>query len=176
MIAAFGDTPVIVLGRRSDVLAWNRTGHALFAGHLDPDSPEQPARRPNTARLVFLDPHTRDLYENWPRKARDAVGKLRLAVGEHPDDPEPAELIGQLTPDRCRLAHAGHRRHRLRFPPAVGTVLPSPVRHAEACPRAPTCFHNGLRLIAAQQDVKVPGSRPRTRSAPTPTPPGGTST
>ncbi|MCT9104286.1 hypothetical protein ACFWD7_19220 [Streptomyces mirabilis] len=39
-----------MLGRRSDVLAWNRTGHALFAGHLDPDSPEQPARRRRTGR------------------------------------------------------------------------------------------------------------------------------
>src|SRR5947199_7262687 len=36
LVDAFGDTPVVVLGRRSDVLAWNRTGHALFAGHLDP--------------------------------------------------------------------------------------------------------------------------------------------
>jgi transcriptional regulator with XRE-family HTH domain len=96
LIEAFGDTPVIVLGRRSDVLAWNRTGHALFAGHLDPEEPEHPARRPNTARLVFLDAHTRELYADWPRKARDAVGRLRLAVGRHPDDPLLAALIGEL--------------------------------------------------------------------------------
>ncbi|MEZ0064507.1 transcriptional regulator with XRE-family HTH domain [Streptacidiphilus sp. MAP12-20] len=96
LIDAFGDTPVVVLGRRSDVLAWNRTGHALFAGHLDPTSPQDPARRPNTARLVFLDAHTRDLYEDWPKKARDAVGRLRLAVGRYPDDPLLAALIGEL--------------------------------------------------------------------------------
>ncbi|MGQ4432036.1 helix-turn-helix domain-containing protein [Streptomyces sp. SAS_260] len=34
LVDAFGDTPA--LGRRSDVLAWNRTGHALFAGRLAP--------------------------------------------------------------------------------------------------------------------------------------------
>lgn len=96
LIDAFGDTPVIVLGRRSDVLAWNRTGHALFAGHLDPSSPDDPARRPNTARLVFRDAHTRELYEDWPKKARDAVGRLRLAVGRYPDDPLLAALIGEL--------------------------------------------------------------------------------
>ncbi|MFJ9846896.1 helix-turn-helix transcriptional regulator [Kitasatospora sp. NPDC101155] len=96
LIGAFGDTPVILLGRRNDVPAWNRTGHALFAGHLDHRSPEDPARRPNTARLVFLDAHTRDLYEDWPRKARDVVGRLRLAVGRHPDDPMLAALIGEL--------------------------------------------------------------------------------
>ncbi|MEY9844622.1 transcriptional regulator with XRE-family HTH domain [Streptacidiphilus sp. BW17] len=96
LIDAFGDNPVIVLGRRSDVLAWNRTGHALFAGHLDPGSPQDPDRRPNTARLVFLDAHTRDLYEDWPKKARDAVGRLRLAVGQYPSDPLLAALIGEL--------------------------------------------------------------------------------
>lgn len=46
---------------------------------------------------MFLDPHTRDLYEDWPGKARDAVGKLRLAVGRYPDDALPAGLIGELT-------------------------------------------------------------------------------
>ncbi|WP_405975960.1 helix-turn-helix transcriptional regulator [Streptomyces sp. NBC_00988] len=96
LLAAFGDAPAIVLGRRSDVLAWNRTGHALFAGHLDPCIPDRPDRRPNTARLVFLDAHTRDLYEDWPEKARDVVGKLRLAAGQHPDDPRLAALIGEL--------------------------------------------------------------------------------
>ncbi|WP_280665557.1 MULTISPECIES: helix-turn-helix transcriptional regulator [unclassified Kitasatospora] len=96
LIDAFGDTPVVVLGRSSDVLAWNRTGHALFAGHLDPSSPQDPARRPNTARLVFRDAHTRELYEDWPKKARDAVGRLRLAVGRYPDDPLLAALIGEL--------------------------------------------------------------------------------
>ncbi|WP_043667083.1 helix-turn-helix transcriptional regulator [Streptomyces xylophagus] len=98
LLAAFGDAPALVLGRRSDVLAWNRTAHALFAGHLDPEIPDRPDQRPNTARLVFLDAHTRDLYDvDWPKKARDVVGKLRLAAGQHPDDPRLAALIGELT-------------------------------------------------------------------------------
>jgi transcriptional regulator with XRE-family HTH domain len=97
LLAAFGDAPAIVLGRRSDVLAWNRTGHALFAGHLEARIPEQPDRRPNMARLVFLDAHTRDLFVDWPKKARNVVGKLRLAAGQHPDDPRLASLIGELT-------------------------------------------------------------------------------
>ncbi|MBU3067884.1 helix-turn-helix transcriptional regulator [Nocardia sp. NEAU-G5] len=96
LIEAFGDTPVIVLGRRSDVLAWNRTGHALFAGHLDPQGPDDPDRRPNTARLVFRDAHTRELYPDWPKKARDVVGRLRMTVGRYPDDPLLATLIGEL--------------------------------------------------------------------------------
>ncbi|MFF4504592.1 helix-turn-helix domain-containing protein [Streptomyces sp. NPDC001401] len=96
LLEAFGDAPAIVLGRRSDVLAWNRTGHSLFAGHLDRRIPDQPDRRPNMARMVFLDAHTRDLFVDWRKKARTVVGKLRLAVGQYPDDPALATLIGEL--------------------------------------------------------------------------------
>ncbi|MFD4672148.1 helix-turn-helix domain-containing protein [Lentzea sp. NPDC058450] len=130
LVEALGDTPAIVLGRRSDVLLWNKSGHALFAGHLDPHSPERPDDRPNSARLVFLDAHTRDLYEDWPRKARDVVGKLRLAAGRYPDDPALAALIGELamhSPEFTAL-WAEHKvrdwdiaRHRMRHP-LVGTV------------------------------------------------------
>ncbi|MCO5968378.1 helix-turn-helix domain-containing protein [Actinoallomurus soli] len=97
MVSALADVPVIVLGRRGDVLAWNRTGHALYAGHLDCGAPERPAERPNMPRLVFCDAHTRELYADWPHKARDVVGHLRLAAGRHPDDPALASLIGELT-------------------------------------------------------------------------------
>ncbi|SEO29432.1 helix-turn-helix domain-containing protein [Actinacidiphila rubida] len=97
LLAAIEGTPAIVMGRRTDVLAWNRQGHALFAGHLDPGGPDNPGRRPNMARLVFLDAHTRDLYADWPAKARAVVGNLRLTAGRHPDDPLLAGLIGELT-------------------------------------------------------------------------------
>jgi len=97
LVEAMGETPVLVLGRHSDVLAWNRTGHALFAGHLDPTGPQRPRDRPNMARLVFLDPHTRDLYADWPAKARAVVGTLRLAAGQHPDDAAISALIGELS-------------------------------------------------------------------------------
>ncbi|MFC9243774.1 helix-turn-helix domain-containing protein [Streptomyces sp. NPDC057136] len=97
LLAAIEGTPAIVLGRRSDVLAWNSQGHGLFAGHLDPDSPNTPGERPNMARLVFLDAHTRDLYADWPAKARAVVGNLRLTAGLYPDDPLLAGLIGELT-------------------------------------------------------------------------------
>ncbi|WP_282707150.1 hypothetical protein [Nonomuraea coxensis] len=45
-------TPAIVLGRRGDVLAWNRTGHALVAEHLHrrpthPDPPNPPPPQPS---------------------------------------------------------------------------------------------------------------------------------
>jgi transcriptional regulator with XRE-family HTH domain len=97
LLRALDDVPVLVLGRRTDVLAWNALGHALLAGHLDPRAPEDPAHRPNMSRLLFLDPHCRELYADWRRKVRAVVGNLRIAVGHHPEDPLLAELIGELT-------------------------------------------------------------------------------
>ncbi|HEV7974868.1 helix-turn-helix transcriptional regulator [Amycolatopsis sp.] len=97
LLAALGDAPAVVLGRRSEVLAWNHAGHALFAGHLDPAGPEHPGRRPSMARLVFLDSHTRELYADWRAKAKAVVGNLRLTVGRYPDDPLLTTLIGELS-------------------------------------------------------------------------------
>ncbi|MET9360493.1 helix-turn-helix transcriptional regulator [Streptomyces sp. NPDC006632] len=97
LLRAVDGVPAIVLGRRMDVLAWNALGHALLAGHLDPRDPDEPARRPNMSRMLFLDPHGRELYADWKRKARAVVGNLRVAVGRHPEDALLAELIGELT-------------------------------------------------------------------------------
>ncbi|MDH6279865.1 helix-turn-helix transcriptional regulator [Prescottella agglutinans] len=89
-------TPALVLGRRNDVLAWNRAGHALLASHLDYSAPRDPMNRPSMSRLFFLDPHTRDLHQNWDELARAHVAYLRLVSGRHPADGRLAELIGEL--------------------------------------------------------------------------------
>jgi transcriptional regulator with XRE-family HTH domain len=111
LLGTLVDVPVVVLGRHGDVLAWNRPGHALYAGHLDPDGPDRPGERPNMPRLVFLDAHTRELYADWPAKARAAVGTLRLASGRYPDDPALASLVGELTVNSTEFASmwADHR-------------------------------------------------------------------
>lgn len=96
LLQALGDVPAVILGRRSDVLAWNPMGHGLLAGHLAEDSPGIPTSRPNMTEVVFLDANTRDLYVDWKGKARAVVGNLRLVAGAHPDDPALASLIGRL--------------------------------------------------------------------------------
>ncbi|QLQ36269.1 helix-turn-helix transcriptional regulator [Micromonospora robiginosa] len=130
LVATLGDVPVVVLGRRADVLAWNTAGHALFAGHLPPEIPERPGQGPNMARLVFLDAHTRDLYADWPTKARAVVATLRMASGQDPDDPLTAALVGELTvrsPEFAamwadhRVKAGGDTVHRMRHP-LVGTM------------------------------------------------------
>jgi hypothetical protein len=89
--------PAIVLGRHTDVLAWNRLGHALLAGHLDFAAPTS-SDRPNWARLFFLDPHVVALYgDGWRQKARDTVSDLRMIAARRQDDLVLAELVGELS-------------------------------------------------------------------------------
>ncbi|MEU8784344.1 helix-turn-helix transcriptional regulator [Streptomyces sp. NPDC048637] len=97
LLASLGETlPAVVLGRRGDVLAWNRTGHALVAEHVDFDAPHDLARRPSIPRMFFLDSLARDLHRNWAELALVHVAYLRLTAGRHPTDARLAELIGQL--------------------------------------------------------------------------------
>ncbi|MGW1997489.1 helix-turn-helix transcriptional regulator [Embleya sp. NPDC001921] len=97
MIDAFARVPALVMGRFLDVLAWNPMAHALIAGHVDFTAPSRPADRPNIARLLFLDPHARELYGDWTRKARSTVADLRLISGRYPGAPALATLVGELT-------------------------------------------------------------------------------
>jgi transcriptional regulator with XRE-family HTH domain len=98
LLESLGDsTPALVLGRRGDVLAWNRTGHALRAEHVAFDAPRDRAHRPSVPRMFFLDPLTRDLHRNWDEVAAAHVAFLRLTAGRYPTDARLAELIGELT-------------------------------------------------------------------------------
>jgi transcriptional regulator with XRE-family HTH domain len=111
LLDSLASVPALVIGRRSDVLAWNPLGHALLAGHLRRDAPTAAATRPNMATLVFTDADTRELYSDWQAKSRAVVGNLRLTAGQHPDDPELASLIGRLTMMSTKFAAlwADHR-------------------------------------------------------------------
>jgi hypothetical protein len=86
------DIPTAIMGRRSEVLAWNRTMAALIA-----DFGALPRAQRNMARLLFLDETVAALYVDWEAKARDLVGFLRLEAGRNPDDPQLAELVGELS-------------------------------------------------------------------------------
>ncbi|MGW0846740.1 helix-turn-helix domain-containing protein [Streptomyces sp. NPDC002787] len=84
--------PAILVGRRSDILVWNRMAAAVFG-----DWAELPAQERNWARLVFLRPEYRDLFVDWEHKASDVVSQLRLDAGRHPDDPQLSALVGELS-------------------------------------------------------------------------------
>jgi transcriptional regulator with XRE-family HTH domain len=101
--------PAVVIDHRADVLAWNRVGHLLLAGHVAFDAPDARVR-PNIARMLFLDPHHRALYCDWPAKALVTVAALHQAVARHPGDPVLAQLVGQLAVDSPEFARMWARR------------------------------------------------------------------
>jgi transcriptional regulator with XRE-family HTH domain len=97
LLAAIPGVPAVVMGPRTEVLAWNALGHALLAGHVAFDAPDHLALRPNLTRMLFRDAHTRELYRDWSTEARRAVASLRFIAAEFGDDRELAELIGELS-------------------------------------------------------------------------------
>lgn len=101
--------PAFVLGRRLDIVGQNRLAALLIA-----DFEAMPALERNQARFVFLDPHARELYTDWDEVAADTVAMLRMDAGDHPDDPELGQLMGDLSirsPEFGRL-WARHRVHQ----------------------------------------------------------------
>ena len=84
--------PATVIGRRLDVLASNRLARALIT-----DYDQRPHRERNSARFMFLDPRARELYIDWEMSARSTVAALHRYAGRYPDDPQLAELVGDLS-------------------------------------------------------------------------------
>ncbi|MBO0607460.1 helix-turn-helix transcriptional regulator [Myceligenerans salitolerans] len=120
LLDALSDVPVLVLGRRADVLAQNRMGKALFA-----DFERFPATGRNYARWLLLDDEARSLFVDWEEQARTAVQSLRLEAGNDPADRATAELIADLRRssaefgtwwDEHRVNQRTHGSKQLRHP------------------------------------------------------------
>ena len=92
LLDSIESVPAYIVGRRSDILAWNRMASALFG-----DWAEMPGQERIWARMVFLRPEYRELYLEWQQKASDMVGYLRMDAGCHPDDPRLSALVGELS-------------------------------------------------------------------------------
>jgi transcriptional regulator with XRE-family HTH domain len=92
LLAQLTQTPAIVLGRRMDILAWNHSAAALYT-----DFALLPPGHRNYVRLLFTHAAVRDLYTEWEHDARTAVAALRMEAARDPDDPELAQLVGELS-------------------------------------------------------------------------------
>ncbi|GAA2082861.1 helix-turn-helix transcriptional regulator [Kitasatospora saccharophila] len=83
--------PVFALGRCMDVLAWNAPADAVIGFS------ELPPGERNMARHAFLGERGARLYPEFERVAAETVAHLRLDAARHPDDPDLAALVADLT-------------------------------------------------------------------------------
>lgn len=85
-------TAGFVIGRNTDLLAWNAMAAALVM-----DFGRVPEEQRNYVRLVFTEPGIRVLYRDWEDMARLAVSHLRMDSRRNPDDPRLTALVEELS-------------------------------------------------------------------------------
>jgi transcriptional regulator with XRE-family HTH domain len=88
VMTALDDVPVLLLGRRSEVLARNGLLTAVLGTAMEPGT--------SFVRWLFLDPAARGRITNWSDFAAASVGALRFEVGRHPDDRRLSALVEEL--------------------------------------------------------------------------------
>ncbi|WP_424217507.1 helix-turn-helix domain-containing protein (plasmid) [Streptomyces sp. BI20] len=130
MVAAYLQGPAVVLGRQTDILAWNALARTMFSGHLDLDEVLAGDTPPNLAELVFLHPGARELYPQWEYEAEEMAGYLRMMAGRFPGDPDLTALIERLAARSAEFTEmwsghvVGDKTHGTRrlHHPAVGEM------------------------------------------------------
>lgn len=88
LMTALDHLPVLLLGRRAEVLASNGLLREVLGTPMPPGS--------SFVRWLFLDPAARVRISNWADFAAASVGALRYESGQHPDDHRLAALIDEL--------------------------------------------------------------------------------
>jgi transcriptional regulator with XRE-family HTH domain len=85
-------SPAIVGNNRSDLLAANHLGRAMYS-----DVYTDPTNAPNFARFTFLDSAAFRFYPDWALAADMTVANLRTAAGKDPHDKRLHDLVGELS-------------------------------------------------------------------------------
>lgn len=91
MLDSLTGQPAYVLGRRWDVLAWNRAAEAVYGpyGRLEGDER-------NALHLVFVDPDHRRLLVDWEAVARASLAMFRADCARYAGAPEFERLTARL--------------------------------------------------------------------------------
>nr|MDT0657720.1 helix-turn-helix transcriptional regulator [Micromonospora sp. DSM 115978] len=85
------NAPAYVRNGRTDIVAANRLGRALFADAFGTGETF------NLARYLFLAPSARDFFVEWDTVAISCVAALRAEAGRSPFDRALTDLVGQLS-------------------------------------------------------------------------------
>ncbi|KRC62666.1 XRE family transcriptional regulator [Agromyces sp. Root81] len=109
VLDAITEAPAIISTARTDYLAANPLGRALYSVVFA-------ASQPNGARFAFLDPVAQEFYPDWDRVTQDVVAALRGEAGRNPYDKRLTDLVGELSTrsEHFRTLWAAHnvRYHR----------------------------------------------------------------
>jgi transcriptional regulator with XRE-family HTH domain len=92
MLDSLTGQAAFVLGRRWDVLAWNRAADVVFGPYERLKGDER-----NTLHLVFADPDHRRLLVDWEAVARASLAMFRADCARYAGDPDFERLVARLT-------------------------------------------------------------------------------
>jgi hypothetical protein len=121
ILAGMTGTPAYIRNARMDIVAANSLCFALYTGILSPG-----ALPLNLARLMFLDPRSRNLFVDWDRIADDLAAALRVETGRSPHDRALNSLIGDLATGSGEFA-TRWARHNVRFHRTARKTLRNPL-------------------------------------------------
>jgi transcriptional regulator with XRE-family HTH domain len=91
MLDSLTGQPAYVLGRRWDVLAWNRAANVVFGPYEQLDGDER-----NALHLLFADPEHRRLLVDWELVARASLAMFRGDYARYAGDRAFERLVDRL--------------------------------------------------------------------------------
>ena len=86
-----GTSPAYIMGRRWDVLAWNRAACQVFANFAT-----MPIEERNIVRLLFINEEYRRRFVDWEGMAQRVLAQLRASSSQYHDDTHLNALIQEL--------------------------------------------------------------------------------
>jgi len=112
LLDALDGMPAYVNGRRLDILGWNRLAAAVFG-----DWAQLSPRERNWPRLIFLPSTTRDRFVDLDYMTLGIANILRMDASDHPDDPQLASLVEELSgkSEEFRRLWERHDVHRHNY-------------------------------------------------------------
>lgn len=91
MLDSLISQPAFVLGRRWDVLAWNRAAEVVFGDYGRLEGDER-----NSLHLVFGNPDHRRMLVDWEPMARASLAMFRADCARYAGDPDFERLVALL--------------------------------------------------------------------------------
>jgi transcriptional regulator with XRE-family HTH domain len=168
LLDSMDHVPAIVLGRCTDVVAWNALGAALFV-----DFARIVPERRNLARMVFLDPRVRSLYMDWEEVASSFVARLRMDALRYAGSPRLDALVRELSGKDADFRRWWNRhdvqgmtsgRKRLKHPVVGELTLDWQGLQIASAPEQTIVVHmaprgsdtwRGFERLAGRQDAQV---------------------